>query len=137
MLGRTKESQMDKATTMMRDVVKYAHDVAQISDYALTFAPRSITDPRRTTGSRKTSGQAASTHDWLLTRLRKNLRAMLDDLDHAGGRGASGPAESSHPKRRDGARGRGGRGACVSARSSVARGASIGHPRDRVQSLIP
>ena len=87
MLGRTKESQMDKATTMMRDVVKYAHDVAQ--DQRLRADFRAALDHGSQANDRlKKDIRAGSIYTRLAAdkKLRKNLRAMLDDLDHAGGR---------------------------------------------------
>lgn len=87
MLGRTKESQMDKATNMMRDVVKYAKEVAQ--DERLRADFRAALDHGSKASDRlKKDIRAGSIYSRLAAdkKLRKNLRAMLDDLDDAGSR---------------------------------------------------
>jgi len=87
MLGRTKESQIEKATNMMRDVVKYAHEVAQ--DQRLRADVRAALDHGTTAGQRlKKDIDKGNLHTRLAAdkKLRKSLRAMLDDLDHAGSR---------------------------------------------------
>lgn len=87
MLGRTKESQIDKATIMMRDVVKYAQGVAQ--DERLRSDFRAALDHGSKASDRlKKDIQEGSIYTRLAAdkRLRKNLRAMLDDLDDAGRR---------------------------------------------------
>ena len=87
MLGRTKESQMDKATNMMRDVAKYAQGVAQ--DKRLRADFRAALDHGSKASDRlKKDIQAGSIYTRLAAdkKLRRNLRAMLDDLDDAGSR---------------------------------------------------
>ncbi len=87
MLRRTKESQMDKATDMMRDVMKHAQQVAQ--DQRLRADFRAALDHGSTASDRlKKDIRGGSIHTRLAAdkKLRKNLRAMLDDLDDAGSR---------------------------------------------------
>jgi hypothetical protein len=87
MLSRTKESQMEKATTMLRDVVNYAHGVAQ--DERLRGDFRAALDHGSKASERlKKDIQAGSISTRLAAdkKLRKNLRALLDDLDDAGSR---------------------------------------------------
>ena len=87
MLGRTKESQMDKATNMMRDVAKHAQEVAQ--DQRLRADFRAALDHGSKASDRlKKDIGAGSIYSRLAAdkKLRKNLRAMLDDLDDAGSR---------------------------------------------------
>ena len=87
MLGRTKESQIEKTTNMMRDVVKYAHEVAQ--DQRLRSDVRAALNHGSTASERlKKDIHAGNIYTRLASdkKLRKNLRAMLDDLDNAGSR---------------------------------------------------
>lgn len=87
MLGRTKESQMDKATNMIRDIAKHAEDVAR--DRRLRADFRSALDHGSKASDRlKKDIGAGSIYSRLAAdkKLRKNLRAMLDDLDDAGSR---------------------------------------------------
>ena len=86
MLGRTKESQMDKATNMLRDVVKYTQEVAQ--DERLRADVRGALDhgSKASDRLRKDIREGGYTRLASDTKLRKNLRAMLDDLDNAGSR---------------------------------------------------
>ena len=87
MLGRTRESQMDMATNVMRDVVKYAQDVAQ--DKRLRTDFRAALDHGSKASDRlKKEIRDGNIYTRLATdkKLRKNLRAMLDDLDDAGRR---------------------------------------------------
>ena len=87
MLNRTKETQMDKATNIMRDVVKYAQGVAQ--DQRLRGDLRAALDHGSEASDRlKKDIQAGSIYTRLAEdkKLRKNIRAMLEDLDDAGHR---------------------------------------------------
>ena len=87
MLGRTKESQIEKTTNMMRDVVKYAHDVAQ--DQRLRADVRAALDHGSAASERlKKDIDKGNIYTRLAgdKKLRKSLRAMLDDIDHARGR---------------------------------------------------
>ena len=87
MLGRTKESQIEKTTNVMRDVVRYAHDVAQ--DQRLRADVRAALNHGTTAGERlKKDIDKGNIYNRLAAdkKLQKSLRAMLDDLDHAGSR---------------------------------------------------
>jgi len=87
MLGRTKESQMDRATNMMRDVLKYTQETAQ--DQRLRADLRAaLNHGSKASDQLKKDIRAGSIYTRLAAdkNLRKNLRAMLDDLDDAGRR---------------------------------------------------
>jgi signal transduction protein with GAF and PtsI domain len=87
MLGRTKESQIEKTTNVMRDVVKYAHEVAQ--DQRLRADVRAAIDHGATASERlKKDIDKGNIYSRLAAdkKLQKSLRGMLDDLDHAGSR---------------------------------------------------
>jgi len=87
MLGRTKESQMDRATNMMRDVVKYTQATAQ--DQRLRADLRAaLNHGSKASDQLKKDIRAGSIYTRLAAdkNLRKNLREMLDDLDDAGRR---------------------------------------------------
>ena len=87
MLGRTKESQMDRATNVMRDVVKYTQETAQ--DQRLRADLRAaLNHGSKASDQLKKDIRAGSIYTRLAAdkKLRKNLRAMLDDLDDAGSR---------------------------------------------------
>ena len=87
MLSRTKESQIDKAADMMRDVVKYAQETAQDARLRADF--RSALEHGSNASDRlKKDIQAGNIYTRLAAdkKLRKNLKAMLDDLDDAGSR---------------------------------------------------
>jgi signal transduction protein with GAF and PtsI domain len=78
---------MDKATNMMRDVLKYAQGVAQ--DERLRADFRAAVDHGSQASERlKKDIQGGSIYTRLAAdkKLRKHLRAMLDDLDDAGSR---------------------------------------------------
>ena len=87
MLSRTKESHMDKATNMMRDVVKYAQEAAQDKRLRADFSD-ALDHGSKASDRLKKDIQAGSIYTRLAAdkKLRKNLRAMLDDLDNAGNR---------------------------------------------------
>ena len=87
MLSRTKESQTDKARSMVRDIVKHAQEVAQ--DERLRADFRAALDHGSKASDRlKKDIRADNSYSRLVAdkKLRKNLRAMLDDLDDAGSR---------------------------------------------------
>ena len=87
MLSRTKENQMEKARSAMRDVVKYAQEVAR--DERLRSDFRAALDHgSKASGRLQKDIQAGSIYTRLAAdkKLRKNLRAMLDDLEDAGSR---------------------------------------------------
>jgi hypothetical protein len=84
MLSRTKESQMDKATNTMRDFIKQAQAVTR--DERLRADIRAALDHGSTASQRlKKDIQAGGIYAKLAAdkKLRKNLRAILDDLDDA------------------------------------------------------
>ena len=89
LLTRSRDTQMDKAKRTMRDVVRYAQDVAQ--DERLRADVSAALGHGSKAGDR-VKQDLASGGDGIYSRLaddkklRKNLRAMLDDLDAAGDR---------------------------------------------------
>jgi hypothetical protein len=87
MLGLTRETQMDKARKTLRNVVSYVEDVtgderlrADVRDAAVHGAKASERVRKDLDGDGITSRLADD------KKLRKNLRAMLDDLDSAADR---------------------------------------------------
>ena len=87
MLSRTKETQMDKATNVMRDVARYANQVAR--DERLRADFRAVLDHGSQASDRlKKDLRGGGIYTRLASdkKLRKNLRAMLDDIDQAGSR---------------------------------------------------
>jgi hypothetical protein len=87
MLGLTRETQMDKARKTLRNVVSYVEDVtgderlrADVRDAAIHGAKASERVRKDLDGDGITSRLADD------KKLRKNLRAMLDDLDSAADR---------------------------------------------------
>ena len=87
MLSRNKDSQMNKAAKMMRDVVQYARETAQDEQLRADFRA-ALNHGSKASDRVKKDIRAGSISTRLAAdkKLRKNLRAMLDDLDHAGGR---------------------------------------------------
>jgi hypothetical protein len=89
LLTRSRDTQMDKARRTMRDVVKYAQEVAQ--DERLRADVSAALGHGSRAGDRLKQDIAAG-GEGIYSRLaddkklRKNLRAMLDDLDSAGER---------------------------------------------------
>jgi len=84
MLGLTRETQMDKAKKTLRNVVSYVEDVtaderlrADVRDAAIHGVKASEQVRKDLDGDGITSRLADD------KKLRKNLRAMLDDLDSA------------------------------------------------------
>ena len=87
MLNRTKTNQMDKAKNTLRDVVSYAQEVAR--DERLRADMRAALDHGTKASLRvKKDLELGGISTRLATdkKLRKHLRAMLDDLDDAGNR---------------------------------------------------
>jgi hypothetical protein len=88
LLTRSRETQMDKAKRTMRDVVKYAQEVAQDerlrADVSAALGHGSRAGDRVKRDIEAGSGFYSRLADD--KKLRKNLRAMLDDLDSAGER---------------------------------------------------
>ena len=87
MLTRTRDTQIDKAKRTMRDMVEYAQEVAR--DERLRADVRAALAHGSKAGDQlKKEIQAGGTYSTLAAnkKLRKNLRAMLDDLDDAGNR---------------------------------------------------
>jgi hypothetical protein len=87
MLGLTRETQMDKARKTLRNVVSYVEDVtgderlrADVRDAAVHGVKASERVRKDLDGDGITSRLADD------KKLRKNLRAMLDDLDSAADR---------------------------------------------------
>jgi len=87
MLGLTRETQMDKARKTLRNVVSYVEDVtgderlrADVRDAAIHGAKASEQVRKDLDGDGITTRLADD------KKLRKNLRAMLDDLDSAADR---------------------------------------------------
>ena len=87
LLTRSRDTQMDKAKRTMRDVVKYAQEVAQ--DERLRADVSAALGHGSEAGERvRKDIEAGGIYSRLADdkKLRKNLRAMLDDLDSAGER---------------------------------------------------
>lgn len=87
MLSLTRESQLDKAKGTLRDVVSYADQV--IKDERLRADIRAALGHGAKAGARAKSDIDAGGITTRLAsdkRLRKNLRALLDDLDNASDR---------------------------------------------------
>jgi glutaredoxin 2 len=87
MLSLTKETQLDKARKTLREVVSYADQIvrderlrADIRSAAAHGAKASERVKKDVDGGGISSRLAAD------NKLRRNLRAMLDDLDHASDR---------------------------------------------------
>lgn len=87
MLTRTRDTQIDKAKRTMRDIVEYTQEVAR--DERLRADVRAaLAHGSKASDQLKKEIQAGGTYSTLAAnkKLRKNLRAMLDDLDDAGSR---------------------------------------------------
>jgi hypothetical protein len=86
-LTRSKDSQLDKARQTMREVAKYAQEVAR--DEQLRADVSSALSHGSKAGDRlKKDVEAGGIYSRLAAdrKLRRNLRAMLDDLDSASDR---------------------------------------------------
>jgi hypothetical protein len=87
MLGLTRETQVDKAKKTLRNVVSYMDEVAR--DERLRGNLRDAAAHGAKAGERVTKGLDADGITGRLAddrKLRRNLRAMLDDLDSASDR---------------------------------------------------
>ena len=87
MLTRTRETQMQRARRTIRDVVEYAQDAAR--DERLRADMRAALEHgSKVSEQLKNDLQAGDIYARLAEdkKLRKNLRAMLEDLDDAKGR---------------------------------------------------
>jgi hypothetical protein len=87
LLTRSRDTQMDKARRTMRDVVRYAQEVAQ--DERLRADVSAALGHGSKAGDRvKKDIESGGIYSRLADdkKLRKHLRAMLDDLDSAGER---------------------------------------------------
>jgi hypothetical protein len=85
MLSLTKESQMDKAKRTMQDVVSYAQEGVR-DERLRADLQAAIAHGAKASGRVKRDIEAGGVSTRLATdkKLRKNLRAMLDDLEDAG-----------------------------------------------------
>jgi len=86
-LTRSRDSQMEKAKRTVRDVMRYAQDVAQ-DERLRADVSSALAHGSKASGQLKKDIQADGIYSRLAAdkKLRKNLRAMLDDLDAAGHR---------------------------------------------------
>ena len=87
MLTRSRDSQMDKAKRTVRDVVRYAQDVAR-DERLRADVSAALAHGSKAGDQLKKDIQAGGIYSRLAAdkKLRKYLRAMLDDLDAAGNR---------------------------------------------------
>ena len=87
MLTRSKDSQMSKAKRTFRDVVEYAQEVAQ-DERLRADVGAALAHGSKASDQLKKDIQAGGISSKLAAdkKLRKNLRAMLDDLDAASNR---------------------------------------------------
>ena len=87
MLGLTRETQMDKARKTLRNVVSYVEDVTGDERLRADVRDAAIHGVKASEQVRKDlDGDGITTRLADDKKLRKNLRAMLDDLDRAGER---------------------------------------------------
>ena len=87
MLTRSKDSQMDKAKRTLQDIVRHAQQV--VGDERLRAdVGAALAHGSKATDQLKKDIQAGGIYSRLAAdkKLRKNLRAMLDDLDAASNR---------------------------------------------------
>ena len=86
-MTRSRDTQMDKARRTMRDVVKYAQEVAQ-DERLRSDVSAALAHGSKASDQLKKDVQAGGIYSRLAadTKLRRTLRAMLDDLDAASGR---------------------------------------------------
>ncbi len=87
MLTRSRDTQMDKAKRTMRDVVEYAQKVAR-DERLRADVSAALAHGAKASDQLKKDIQAGGSYTRLAAdkKLRKNLRAMLDDLDAASNR---------------------------------------------------
>ena len=87
MLGLTRETQMDKARKTLRHVVSYVEDVTGDERLRADVRDAAVHGVKASERVRKDlDGDGITTRLADDKKLRKNLRAMLDDLDRAGER---------------------------------------------------
>jgi hypothetical protein len=86
-LTRSKDTQMDKARRTVRDVVKYAQEVAR-DERLRADVSAALAHGSKAGDQLKKDIQAGGIYSRLAEdrKLRRNLRAMLDDLDSASDR---------------------------------------------------
>jgi hypothetical protein len=86
-LTRSKDSQMDKARRTMREVVRYAEEVAR-DERLRADVSAALAHGSKAGDQIKKDIQAGGIYSRLAEdrKLRRNLRAMLDDLDSASDR---------------------------------------------------
>ena len=84
MLTRSRDSQMDNARRTVRDVVRYAQDVAR-DERLRADVSAALAHGSKASDQLKKDVQAGGIYARLAAdkKLRKNLRAMLDDFDAA------------------------------------------------------
>jgi hypothetical protein len=87
MLTRTRETQIQRATRTTRDIVEYAREVAR-DERLRADVSAALAHGSKASQQLKKNLQVGGTYSTLATdkKLRKNLRAMLDDLDAASSR---------------------------------------------------
>ena len=87
MLTRSRDTQIDKAKRTMRDVIEYAQEVAQ-DERLRSNVSAALAHGSQASDQLKKDIQAGGIYSRLASdkKLRKNLRAMLDDLDAASNR---------------------------------------------------
>ncbi len=87
MLTRSKNTQMDKAKRTLQDIVRHAQQVAG-DERLRADVGAALAHGSKATDQLKKDIQAGGIYSRLAAdkKLRKNLRAMLDDLDAAGNR---------------------------------------------------
>ena len=87
MLTRSKDTQMDKAKRTLQDIVRHAQQVAG-DERLRADVGAALAHGSKATDQLKKDIQAGGIYSRLAAdkKLRKNLRAMLDDLDAAGNR---------------------------------------------------
>ena len=88
MLTRSKDNQMDKAKRTMQDVVRYAQEVAGDERLRADVSAALAHGSKATDQLKKDIQAGGGIYSRLAAdkKLRKNLRAMLDDLDTASNR---------------------------------------------------
>lgn len=87
MLTRTRETQIQRAKRTTRDIVEYAREVAR-DERLRADVSAALAHGSKASEQLKKNLQVGGTYSTLATdkKLRKNLRAMLDDLDAASSR---------------------------------------------------
>ena len=87
MLTRSRDSQMEKAKRTVRDVVRYAQDVAQ-DERLRADVSSALAHGSKASDQLKKDIQAGGIYTRLAAdkKLRRNVRDMLDDLDAASNR---------------------------------------------------